>query len=160
MSISLPNHFVKYFIDGVIDNFIYCMCTPVYQLIQYTYQVFYELLLTPLKPVLNHLKYVLFYSLPMISPPANVCLFLKLYNSYSYINQRKMQVSINFHNDVSILLLVFKNFSRNLNQYDKIVKILKDVIILLTIIVMLLLKLSYLSFPADSQWKIIFQKRY
>lgn len=53
----------------------------------------------------------------MISPPANVRSFLKLYNSYSYINQRKMQVSINFHS----LIPVFKNFSRNLNEYDKIV---------------------------------------
>ncbi|WP_225973817.1 hypothetical protein, partial [Staphylococcus epidermidis] len=50
-----------------------------------------------LKPVLNHLNNYFVYSLPMISPPANVRSFLKLYNSYSYINQRKMQVSINFH---------------------------------------------------------------
>ncbi len=56
----------------------------------------------------------------MISPPANVRSFLKLYNSYSYINQRKMQVSINFHS-LFILIPVFKIFSRNLNEYDKIV---------------------------------------
>ncbi len=57
----------------------------------------------------------------MISPPANVRSFLKLYNSYSYINQRKMQVSINFHSLFYILIPVFKIFSRNLNEYDKIV---------------------------------------
>ncbi len=57
----------------------------------------------------------------MISPPANVRSFLKLYNSYSYINQRKMQVSINFHSLIPYINPVFKNFSRNLNEYDKIV---------------------------------------
>ncbi|EJE55859.1 hypothetical protein Newbould305_2127 [Staphylococcus aureus subsp. aureus str. Newbould 305] len=43
----------------------------------------------------------------MISPPANVRSFLKLYNSYSYINQRKMQVSINFHSLIPYINLRF-----------------------------------------------------
>ena len=44
----------------------------------------------------------------MISPPANVRSFLKLYNSYSYINQRKMQVSINFQSLIPYINPVLK----------------------------------------------------
>lgn len=46
----------------------------------------------------------------MISPPANVRSFLKLYNSYSYINQRKMQVSINFHSLIPYINSPFLKF--------------------------------------------------
>ena len=58
----------------------------------------------------------------MISPPANVTFVLNYTISYSYINQRKMQVSINFHSLIPYINPPFlKNFSRNLNEYDKIV---------------------------------------